>query len=80
MKERLTYNFVKFYKPTTKRVIIYDIALPSLALFVTPKFINKSNKISGGHKSFYYIYRMPNCEKKQLYIGSFPDMSPNQAR
>lgn len=80
MKARLTYDFVKSIEPESKRLVIYDIILPSLALFVTPCFINKQGQPSGGHKSFYFIYRIATGQKKQLYIGSFPDISPSQAK
>jgi integrase len=80
MKARLTNNFVKNIKPNEKRQIIYDIILPSLALFVTPRFINKEGFLKGGHKSFYFIYKSSNGIKKQLYIGSFPELSPNHAK
>jgi integrase len=80
MKERLTFNFVKNINPVSKRLIIYDILVPSLALFITPCFINKQGQASGGHKSFYYLYKTQEGTKKQLYIGSFPELTPNQAK
>ena len=80
MKIRLTNNFVKNISPGQKRQIFYDILLPSLALFITPSFINKQNQLSGGHKSFYFIYKNLSGIKKQFYIGSYPELSPNKAR
>ena len=80
MKTKLTNNFVKYISPGPKRQIFYDNLVPSLALFITPSFINSQNLLSGGHKSFYFIYKNSSGVKKQFYIGSYPDLSPNQAR
>jgi integrase len=80
MKDKLTIKSVKNIKPGDKRIIVYDTILPSLALFVTPISIKANGEIRGGHKSFYYIYRVDSKTKRQLCLGSFPEITPKQAR
>jgi integrase len=80
MKNKLTIDFVKNFTPALKRLIVYDTILPSLALFITPIIFKKNGEVSGGHKSFYFIYQLCSKPKKQLYLGSFPEMTPKQAR
>ncbi|MDR3205039.1 MAG: site-specific integrase [Deltaproteobacteria bacterium] len=80
MKATLTLKFVESLPPCSKRQIIFDTKQPALALFVTRQFNNNQGRLSGGHKSFYLFYKTHNGPKRQLHLGAFPYLSPNQAR
>lgn len=69
MKSKLTTRFVRGTLPAEKMVKYHDTEIAGFILQVSPK----------GKKTFYYSYRI-NGKRQTYKIGSYPAITPTQAR
>jgi integrase len=70
---KFTKKAIEEIPPASSRQTFFDDAVTGLAVKVTP----------AGNKSFYYCYRAGKgrgAPKKQVQLGTFPDMTVDQAR
>jgi integrase len=70
---KFTIKNLEAIEPSEARQTFFDESMNGLALKVSPS----------GHKAFYYCYRAGkgrNAPKKQIQLGTFPDMTVEHAR
>ena len=70
---KFTKTALEALQPTSTRQTVYDEATPGLAVRISPS----------GHKAFYFYFRPGkgrSAPSKKIQLGTFPEMSVEQAR